>query len=137
MAKPSPNNKKIISGNVPHFEPPTAAELQGIAESPVTNDENGEAQRLADDGNPTPPPPIVYPVEEKTVKLLLSVQESPGYIPRHVDLVMDQRHGKVVSLLRAGLFANHAQLRGGRHIENNADTLRWLLDNLADALEIE
>ena len=127
--------KKALDVKVPHFEPPTAEELQALGEVQTAA---AEADRMTDDGNPYSPPPKVLAIGEKTVELILPQQEliEGGYIPCHVDLVMDKRQGQVVAQLRDGLKAGHVQLSTGRHVETNADTLRWLLDALADELGI-
>jgi hypothetical protein len=59
-----------------------------------------------------------------------------GYHARHVDVGgLSAVEQEVLARLRAGLIANHATIRKAgertKHVESSADTVRWLLQQLA------
>ena len=58
-------------------------------------------------------------------------RESPSYCEEHVDLRLTRPHALATRLLRDALRAQHAEMDNGRHVETTADTIRWLLDQLA------
>ena len=53
---------------------------------------------------------------------------------RHLDLSLisaaDLEIGIVLARIRTALQSSHTQLRGGRHVETNADAMRYLLESI-------
>jgi hypothetical protein len=162
MAKKSDSTTKkaktketILDVAVPHLDPPTAAELAGVESERETDEAlssvslDGETVEIG--GEPiagvleatveqAAPPPKTLKLFEQEVKLLLPLKElvAGAFIPNHVDVkIPDIRQGKVVGQLREGLKANHIQMHNGRHVETSVETIRWILEKIADALGIE
>jgi hypothetical protein len=65
--------------------------------------------------------PIVARTREVRVPVKLEVRLSS---PADLEL------GRVMGRVREALRDSHTQLRGGRHVETYADTLRWMLERI-------
>jgi hypothetical protein len=59
------------------------------------------------------------------------------YVPRKLQVPFqsptDAGLGRVAARVRDALRNRHEQLRGGRHVESIADTVRWMLERVDDA----
>ena len=58
-------------------------------------------------------------------------KDIPGYCEQHVDLRFLPTQALAARMLLDALRAQHAKMDNGRHVETTADTIRWLLDQLA------
>lgn len=65
---------------------------------------------------------------DRTVSEAFPMQDVAGHHSRHVQVRLSREHAAILSGLREGLKANHAQLEDGRHVEQNADVVRYLLE---------
>ncbi len=54
--------------------------------------------------------------------------EIEGHHSRQVQVRLSREHAAILSGLREGLKHEHAQLRDGRHVELNADVIRYILE---------
>jgi len=56
-----------------------------------------------------------------------------NYRPRHVEIGgLSPAQGDALYRLREGLRAQHAELPGGKPVHTNPDTIRWLLERIAN-----
>ena len=80
-------------------------------------------------------PPSGYQRAEISIPIVGESADIRGV--RHLDIgfgsTADIELGRVVARVREGLRASHSQLRSGRHVEGNADTIRFVLECIADA----
>lgn len=57
----------------------------------------------------------------------------PNYCEQHVDARFTTGQATAARLLLECLKDKHVCLAGGRHVETTADTVRWLLEQVASA----
>lgn len=87
-------------------------------------------------GKPEPKPPAVKRTVNKrttTKRVQLPTQEpnEGAYLPSHVELrLRDRNQALTLKRITLGLQAQHATLRSGRHVDNYADALRYILEQL-------
>jgi len=73
--------------------------------------------------------------ETRTIVVPLGAPMGHQYIQRHLNVQLAQAHGLTLRALRDGLDARGATLTGGRHVQTNADAVKWLLEAVAAATE--
>lgn len=85
--------------------------------------------------NRTGKQPAGRPPERTTDKAQASIvfpqAEPPGYVPRYIEAKLGLEHARTFAGLKHGLNAIDARLASGKHVESNADVLRYLLDFVA------
>ena len=68
------------------------------------------------------------------LELPLPFQCTGDYISRRLDLRMSMREAMAYRRVYDGLRADHATLPNGQHVDNQADTVRWILNRIYDEI---
>ena len=71
--------------------------------------------------------------EQAQPTVALPVMSKPkGYCPRAFEIgSLSQLQSEAMASLREALNASHCQLLNGKHVDTNADAMRWLLERVA------
>ena len=125
------NAANVIDPGVPSFGDPTPPQNAiSPSELPETalGDEETPSEAVAESDSRS----------IKTVRVILdlpiSVLSEGEYVPKHVDLSLDRRHGVVIGWLAQALAMRGDRLQSGREVGNKADAMRWLLEQIGAQL---
>lgn len=103
---------------------------------------SGHGRRVSPQRLPEPdagPRKLADPIQV-LIRFLVDHAAGPGYTPRGFSsarmqaarLTPDQ--ARALKLLRVNLCEQHCRMANGRHVESDADALRWLLEQIAEQL---
>lgn len=82
-------------------------------------------------------PRTIPAAKTKQVYFPLGEMRDGTYLPEHVEArLTDPHQRRTLKRLLIGLQAEHAQLASGRHVDNYADVVRYLLEKLGPKLEL-
>jgi hypothetical protein len=60
--------------------------------------------------------------------------EAPGFQTKHIELQLSAEEAAIVARLRVGLSEEHRQLAKGKHVESANDAVRWLIQQVLNAV---
>jgi hypothetical protein len=68
--------------------------------------------------------------EQPAASVVQSVPASEGYIPRNVDVRMNRTQAKILRDKLRQLQDAGARTADGRHVDNRAQAVRWIIENM-------
>jgi len=111
--------------NMPKDEPIRPPNLKQNASSP----------KPVEPTKPATPPALKRAATKILIELFVA-DTAPGYVSRHVQVGgLSLAEGAALRRLQAGLLASGVALKNGRAVVSTADTLRWLLQQVAAEVE--
>jgi len=69
---------------------------------------------------------------ERTVPIKIPMGELDGsaYVSNHLDMHLDGAHAQTLRRVFSALNGSHARLKSGRVVQNAADVVRWMLEQV-------
>lgn len=129
MTRPKLRNQPGPGPMIDAAAVPEVAIREAPPEVQVLDAEVGSVEPVEPVREPAAEPP---PIRRVSLEIPLCPALVSGYLPRTLQVPLRGGSQKsIVQRLRLALTASDAQLASGKHVESNADAVRWLLDAIA------
>jgi len=86
--------------------------------------------------NDEPQPAVVFNLELKPYKALgYEAEQMAGKSPVHIDIQLGPKHAAALFALREAVRNRREVISGTRPCYNNADMVRWMLEQVSSAIK--